>query len=51
MGLTAMVGATRVLLGVHWTTDVVGGLVLGWGWFAIVDALFTTAARRGAPSS
>lgn len=29
------VAATRVALGVHWTTDVVAGLVVGWGWFTL----------------
>lgn len=27
--------ATRLALGVHWVTDVVAGLVVGWGWFAL----------------
>ncbi|MCU1456536.1 MAG: phosphatase family protein [Actinomycetia bacterium] len=44
------VAATRVLLGVHWLTDVVAGLVLGWTWFAIVSFAFGgRLLRLGAP--
>lgn len=35
IGVAVTVAATRVALGVHWSTDVVAGLVLGWGWFAL----------------
>jgi undecaprenyl-diphosphatase len=34
------VAASRVLLGVHWLSDVVAGLAFGWGWFAICAIAF-----------
>ena len=38
--VAVLVAATRVLLGVHWLTDVVAGLVLGWTWFAVVSVAY-----------
>ena len=34
------VAASRVLLDYHWLSDVVGGLALGWGWFALCAVIF-----------
>lgn len=38
--LAIAVAATRVLLDVHWLSDVIAGLSLGWAWFAICGIAF-----------
>jgi len=38
--IAVMVATSRVLLGVHWLTDVVAGLFVGWGWFTLVAVAF-----------
>lgn len=49
-GLAVAVAATRVLLGVHWLTDVLAGLALGWSWFALCSIAFGGRLLRfGAP--
>ena len=39
-GLAVMVAGSRVLLNVHWLSDVIGGLALGWVWFSICAIAF-----------
>jgi membrane-associated phospholipid phosphatase len=40
VGVAVAVAATRVLLDVHWLSDVIAGLALGWGWFAVCAIAF-----------
>jgi membrane-associated phospholipid phosphatase len=40
VGIAVAVGASRVLLDLHWLSDVIGGLSLGWSWFALCAAVF-----------
>jgi len=39
-GIAVAVATSRVLLGVHWFTDVLAGLAMGWGWFALSSIAF-----------
>jgi membrane-associated phospholipid phosphatase len=50
VALAVLIGGSRVVLGVHWLTDVIAGLVLGWAWFAVCSLAFGGRFLRfGAP--
>ncbi len=50
VALAVAVACSRVLLDLHWVSDVVAGLALGWGWFAICAIAFGGwLLRFGAP--
>jgi membrane-associated phospholipid phosphatase len=40
------VAASRALLGVHWLTDVVAGVMVGWGWFFLTALAFGGRLQR-----
>jgi undecaprenyl-diphosphatase len=50
--IAVAVACSRVFLGAHWTSDVVGGLVLGWTWFAVCAVAFGgRVLRLGEPAA
>lgn len=40
VAITVAVAASRVLLDLHWFSDVIGGLAIGWAWFALSAVVF-----------
>lgn len=40
MLITIGVAVSRVLLGVHWVTDVIAGTAVGWAWFFVITLIF-----------
>jgi membrane-associated phospholipid phosphatase len=50
-GIATAVAESRVLLDLHWVSDVIAGLALGWLWFAICAIAFGGRMLRfGAPA-
>lgn len=37
--IAVAVAATRALLGVHWLTDIIAGVAVGWAWFLLVTTV------------
>jgi membrane protein DedA with SNARE-associated domain/membrane-associated phospholipid phosphatase len=44
-GVSALVGLSRLYLGVHWWTDVVAGFALGGLWLCVLGVLFLRRSR------
>jgi undecaprenyl-diphosphatase len=49
IALCVLVGLTRLWLGVHWLSDVVGGEAFGAGWTLLVVSVFGRLAARRDP--
>src|SRR2546423_9105939 len=46
VAVAVAVAVCRVLLDLHWVSDVVAGLALGWAWFALCAIAFGGWALR-----
>jgi undecaprenyl-diphosphatase len=46
VAVAVLVAASRVMLGVHWLTDVIAGVLVGWTWCFLVALVFGGRIQR-----
>ena len=51
VALIVLVGPSRIYLGVHWTSDVLGGYTLAGAWLWLVARVYVGRAQRTSPTT
>lgn len=51
VGMSLLIAFSRLYLGAHWLSDVLGGLSLGWAWVTFLGILYLHQAKDKPPRS
>ena len=49
IGMSLLIAFSRLYLGVHWLSDVLGGLSLGWAWVTLLGVIYLHPKGSGPP--
>jgi len=49
LGISLIIAFSRLYLGAHWLSDVLGGLSLGWAWTALLGILYLRGEENTVP--
>ncbi|WP_020677583.1 bifunctional DedA family/phosphatase PAP2 family protein [Geopsychrobacter electrodiphilus] len=49
IGVSLLIALSRIYLGAHWLSDVVGGMALGWSWVILLGIFYLRGAKTSVP--